>query len=88
MNHLMPMIDAEFLKLRKRRGLFLFTLFLTVGSVILANAVSAAYHLANAPRYAPAGGTGGFNSILTLFTIAGGLAAVLVGATAGAQDVE
>ena len=39
-------------------------------------------------RYAPAGGTQGFNTILTLLAVTGGLAAVLIGATAGAQDVE
>ena len=88
MNRMLPMINAELLKLRKRRGLFLFTLALTIGSVVLTNAVTEVYHLANAARYGPAGGVNGFNDILTLFAIAGGLAAVLVGATAGAQDVE
>jgi ABC-type transport system involved in multi-copper enzyme maturation permease subunit len=88
MKRLLPMIDAEFLKLRKRRGLFWFTLLLSVGSVILANAIIAAYHAADPSKYGPAGGLNGFSNMLTLFAIAGGLAAVLVGATAGAQDVE
>jgi hypothetical protein len=88
MNRLLPMINAELLKLRKRRGLFWFTLLLSVGSVVLANAIVFAYHVADPSRYAPAGGLNGFSNILTLFTITGGLAAVLVGATAGAQDVE
>jgi ABC-type transport system involved in multi-copper enzyme maturation permease subunit len=88
MNRLLPMINAEFLKLRKRRGLFWFTLLLSVGSVIIANAIIVAYHAADPVKYAPAGGLAGFTNMLTLFTITGGLAAVLVGATAGAQDVE
>lgn len=87
MNRLLPMIGAELLKLRKRRGLFWFTLFLTAGSVIVVNLFLLGYHVADPAKYAPAGGENGFKNSLTLFSIMAALAAVLVGATAGAQDV-
>jgi len=87
-NRVVPMISAEWLKLRKRRGLFWFSLFLIVGSVILANAIETAYHLSNSVKYGPAGGAGGLMNSVTLFGITSALAAILVGAAAGAQDVE
>ena len=39
-------------------------------------------------KYGPAGGAHGFSNSLTLFAIAGSLAAVLIGATAGSQDTS
>jgi len=87
MNRVLPMIKAELLKLRKRRGLFWFSLFLSAGSVIVANVFLAAYHAGDPAKYGPAGGTQGFTSSLNLFALVGALAAVVVGATAGAQDV-
>ena len=87
MNRLLPMIGAEFLKLRRRRGLFWFTLFLAAGSVVVVNLVLLAYHAANPAKYGPAGGADQFRNFLQLFSITAALAAVLVGATAGAQDV-
>ncbi|HWF57814.1 MAG TPA: hypothetical protein VG520_05640 [Candidatus Dormibacteraeota bacterium] len=88
MSRVVPMIGAEFLKLRKRRGLVLLSLFLTAGSVVLVNGVLVAYHASNATKYGPAGGLIGFTNSLTLFGIVGALAAVLIGATAGSQDVS
>lgn len=88
MNRVIPMINAEWLKLRKRRGLTWLSLFLIAGSVLITNTVLTAYHLSDPARYAPAGGIGGFTNSQTLFGIAAALAAILIGATAGAQDVE
>lgn len=88
MNRIVPMIGAEFLKLRKRRGLVLLSLFLTAGMVVIVNAALVAYHASDAVKYPPAGGTSGFSHALTLFGVVGALAAVLIGATAGAQDTS
>lgn len=88
MRRLLPMIDAELLKLRRRRGLFWFSLFLTAGMVVVVNAVLLIYHAVDPLKYAPAGGEAQFPNFLTLFNITATLTSVLVGATAGAQDVE
>ncbi|MGH7721949.1 MAG: hypothetical protein ACRENL_03810 [Candidatus Dormibacteria bacterium] len=88
MNRIVPMVGAEFLKLRRRRGLVLLSLFLVAGSVVVVNAVMVAYHASNAVKYPPAGGVDGFNHSLTLFGVVAALAAVLIGATAGAQDTS
>lgn len=88
MSRLLPMINAEFLKLRTRRGLVLLSLVLCTVSVVLVNAIITIYHVTDPTQNGPAGGMSGFTNSLDLFTIAGGLAAVLIGATAGAQDVS
>jgi hypothetical protein len=88
MNRTLPMIGAEFLKLRRRRGLVLLSLFLTSASVVIVNGILVAYHAADAAKYGPAGGARGFSNNLTLFAITGALTAVLIGATAGAQDTS
>jgi ABC-type transport system involved in multi-copper enzyme maturation permease subunit len=87
MNRLLPMVSAEFLKLRTRRGLMALSLFLTVGMVIVANVFLLANHASNPVKYGPAGGLDSFLNNLTLFSITTSLAGVLIGATAGAQDI-
>lgn len=82
------MINAEFLKLRKRRGLFWLSLFLIAGGVVLFNVLVSAYHLSDPAKYAPAGGIAGMSHSEILFGLTVALAAVLIGATAGSQDVE
>ncbi len=88
MSRLLPMINAELLKLRKRRGLFWLSLVLTVFVIIVANAIATIYHVSNPVKFPPVGGTSGFVNFLGVFNIVGALAAVLIGATAGAQDVS
>ncbi|MBV8196381.1 MAG: hypothetical protein JOY80_12745 [Candidatus Dormibacteraeota bacterium] len=88
MNRLIPMIGAQWMALRKRRGLFWLSMALTVGGVVIMNGVVALYHATNPAQYGPAGGLDGFTHAYTLFGITGALAAILIGATAGAQDVE
>ena len=88
MNRVIPMINAEWLKLRKRRGLTWLSLFLIAGSVILANVILTLYHMSDPAKHGPAGGIAGFANSQTLFGLAASLAAILIGATAGAQDVE
>ncbi len=88
MNRLGPMIGAELLKLRRRKGLSWFSLFLVAGMVVVVNVVLVTYHATDPARYGPAGGETQFTNFFTLFSITVVLASVLVGATAGAQDVE
>ena len=64
------------------------SLFLTCASVVLVNLILTLYHLTSPSQYGPAGGVHRFTNSFELFTIVGSLAAVLIGATAGAQDTS
>lgn len=88
MTRLAPMITAELLKLRRRRGLVLFCLATTVGLTLIANGVMWAYHQSDAVKYPPTSGEVAFINMVNLFGILATLVPVIVGATAGAQDVE
>jgi hypothetical protein len=81
------LVGAEFLKLRKRRGLVLSTLVLTVVPMIIAYGVLLILHAVDAAKYGPAGGLenlSGSMEVLSQLSIA---AAILVGATLGAGDL-
>jgi ABC-type transport system involved in multi-copper enzyme maturation permease subunit len=82
------MIKAEWLKLRKRRGLFWWSLGLAVGVVTLIFGVIEVLHLSNAAQHGPAGGLTGITRGLTGLYAAGGVAAIIVGAFAGTADVS
>jgi len=82
------MIKAEWLKLRKRRGLFWWSLGLAVGVVALIFGVIEVLHLANPAQHGPAGGLTGLTRGLIGLYSAGGVAAILVGAFAGTADVS
>jgi ABC-type transport system involved in multi-copper enzyme maturation permease subunit len=80
------MVGAELLKLRKKRSLLAWSLLLAAGSVALVFVWKAIQH-ASDPGRPPAGGLEGFRhgiEIVGLFI--GPLAAVLIGAEAGAGD--
>jgi hypothetical protein len=79
---------AEFLKVRKRRGLVALTALLTVGAVVLAGGVLAVLHAADPAKYGPAGGPGNLANAGFIVSSLGAVAAVLVGATMGAGDVQ
>ena len=82
------MIKAEWLKLRRRRGLFWWSLGLAVGVVALIFGVIEVLHLANPAQHGPAGGLTGLTRGLIGLYSAGGVAAILVGAFAGTADVS
>jgi ABC-type transport system involved in multi-copper enzyme maturation permease subunit len=80
---------AEFLKLRKSRGVWIPLALLTVGAIIVTYAALELFHLSNSTKYGPAGGTDKFQIALTLLGQIGGMIAVgLVGAAAGTQDLS
>lgn len=66
------MIKAEWLKLRKRRGLFWWALGLAVGVVTLIFGVIEVLHLSNAAQHGPAGGLTGITRGLTGLYAEGG----------------
>lgn len=80
------MIGAEFLKLRKRRGVIAWALVLACGSLLLFTVYRAIRHSSN-PLNNPAGGVHGFMQDLQLlgFFMAP-LAAIMIGAEAGSSD--
>jgi ABC-type transport system involved in multi-copper enzyme maturation permease subunit len=80
------MIGAEFLKLRKRRGVIAWALVLACGSVLLFTGYRAIRHGSD-PLTDPAGGVHGFMHNLELlgFFMAP-LAAIMIGAEAGSSD--
>lgn len=84
-----PLERAEFLKLRKSRGVWIPLALLTVGAMIVMYAVVELFHVYNSSKYGPAGGTVRFGDALMLLGQLGGMiAAGLVGAAAGTQDLS
>lgn len=81
------MFGADLLKLRKRRGTLIWALVLALGPQVIFFAVRAAQHSSNAAEHPPAGGMDGFTDGLRLLALfMGPLAAILIGAEAGAGD--
>jgi ABC-type transport system involved in multi-copper enzyme maturation permease subunit len=79
---------AEFLKVRKRRGLAALTAMLTVGAVVIAGIVLAVLHAADPAKYGPAGGLANLANAAYILSSLGAVAAVLVGATMGSGDLQ
>lgn len=81
-------IAAEILKLGKRRALMIWSSLLTVGSVVLVYVILLSLHAANATKHGPAGGEDKLRHIMFLLSGLGSVAAIIIGATAGSQDVS
>jgi hypothetical protein len=84
----MRLIGAEVLKLVRRRGLMAWSLLLTVGTVLIAEIVLVVLHSVNPDHHGPAGGASNLENTVFLASGLGTVAAILVGATAGTQDVS
>jgi hypothetical protein len=82
------LMSAELLKLRKRRGLLLATLALTILPMIVAYIVLVLLHAAEPAKHGPAGGLENFSASMYLLTQLGVVAAILLGTTAGAGDLR
>ncbi len=81
------MTGADVLKLRKRRGTVIWSLVLALGPLLILYIVKAIEHSSDPINKEAAGGIGGFTDgvrLLALFF--GPLAAILIGAEAGAGD--
>ena len=82
------MSSADFLKLRKKRGMLAWALVLALAPILIYFIVRVAQHSSNSVKYAPAGGIEGFtDGIRILASFFGPLAAILIGVEAGAGDV-
>jgi hypothetical protein len=78
---------AELLKLRRRRGLMITAALLTIGATIVMFVAFELFHLSNSVKYGPAGGLDRFSRWVFITSQLGSIAAVLVGASAGADDL-
>jgi hypothetical protein len=83
----MRLISAEVLKLVRRRGLMAWSLLLTVGSVLVAEIVLVVLHAVNPDHHGPAGGASNLDHTVFLASGLGTVSAIIIGATAGTQDV-
>jgi hypothetical protein len=78
---------AEMLVVGYKRGTMAWAVVLALGSLIVLYAIGAIEHASSPARHAAAGGVNGFsNGIELLGIVIGPLAAVLIGAEAGASD--
>jgi hypothetical protein len=81
------LIRAERIKLTKRAGLMIASALLTIGAVVLTYIILLALHASDATRHPPAGGFDHFHNLSEVLTRIGAIAAILIGATAGAGDL-
>jgi hypothetical protein len=81
------LVGAEFLKLRKRRGLVLSGIALTVVPMIIAYIVLLILHAADAAKHGPAGGLENLSGSMEILSQLSVVVAILVGSTLGAGDL-
>lgn len=82
------LVSAELLKLRKRRGLVVSSLALTVLPMLVAYTILLSVHAANPAHHGPAGGLRNFSDSVDLLSTLSIIAAILIGATLGAGDLS
>jgi hypothetical protein len=82
------LVSSDLLKLRRRRGLLLVTGLLTIGVVVIANAVSETMHLINPTAHGPAGGVTMLGHLGWTIATLGAVAATIAGAVAGSGDSD
>lgn len=82
------LIRADVLKLRRRRGMLALVAALTVGIAVLVFTVQAVQHGGNPAKYGPAGGIKNYQNVVSFMVMMVSIAGVIVGSTAGAQDIE
>lgn len=81
------LVNAEFLKLRKRRGLVIAGFVLTVLPMLAAYTTLVILHANNPGKNGPAGGMENFSGSMDVLTLLGAVAAILVGSTLGTGDL-
>ncbi len=84
----MSLVQAEVLKLVRRRGLMIWSALLAVGSIVVAYTILLSLHAANPAKHGPAGGFDNLHHLVFLVSGLGGITALLIGTTAGSQDVS
>jgi hypothetical protein len=82
------LIQAELLKLRKRRGLVATVTAMTIGAAVVLYGVLVSLHAANPAHHGPAGGVDNLGHGVFILGALGTVAAIIVGASAGADDLN
>lgn len=82
-----PMITSKFMELRKRRGLMIAILLLTLALPVLVLGLRLLFHAIDPSRYGPAGSPSVFEGLSDPIAQFGFIIAAAVGATAGATDL-
>jgi len=82
------LIHADALKLGRRYGMLAISLFLTVGTTLIAFGVTGVEHASNAVAHGPAGGLHNYHGAIGFLTVMVFVVATIVGSTAGSQDIE
>lgn len=83
----MRLLSAELLKLRRRRSLMIWAALLTIGAMVTIYGILAILHATDPAQHGPAGGARQFDNGMYALSLFGGVAAVMVGAAAGAGDL-
>ena len=81
------LVNAEILKLRKRRGLVAAVSALTILPMVIAYVVLLSLHASDPGKHGPAGGLENFTPSMDILTTLTIVAAVLIGATLGTGDL-
>jgi hypothetical protein len=82
------LIDADLLRLRRRRGLVVVTALLTVGAMAVTYGVIELLHVLDPAKHGPAGGIVNLGHGAFVAAGLGAVAAAIVGTTAGGGDLE
>jgi hypothetical protein len=82
-----PMITSKFMELRKRRGLMVAIVFLTLALPVLVLGLRLLFHAVDPSHYGPAGSPSVFEGLCDPIAQFGFIIAAAVGATAGATDL-
>jgi ABC-type transport system involved in multi-copper enzyme maturation permease subunit len=82
------LIRADLLKLRRRRGMLALAVGLTVGIAVLVFTIQTLQHGGDPAKYAPAGGLKNYQAAIGFMLLMVSIVGVLIGSTAGAQDIE
>jgi hypothetical protein len=82
-----PLISTKFMELRKRRGLMVAVLLLTLGLPVLVLGLRLLFHAIDPHSYGPAGSPSVFEGLCDPIAQFGFIIAAALGATAGATDL-
>jgi ABC-2 family transporter protein len=82
------LISADLLKLRRRRGMLALALLGTLGVVALVFTITTIQHATTPAEYGPAGGLETYREAIGLVSLLALVAGVIIGGTAGTQDIE
>ncbi|HEY0416270.1 MAG TPA: hypothetical protein VGC78_07780 [Gaiellaceae bacterium] len=83
----MRLLNAEVLKLVRRRGTMIWSALLTLGAVVVTETILVVLHAVNGSKHPPAGGATNLDHLVFVIGGLGTVASILLGAAAGTQDV-